>query len=435
MPRQLLRILSAIQERPWAITERMMRTIMDIVETNVAGGTMDIEAVAARIGRPLDNTGGRVQMRGDTAIIGVEGPIFRYADIFTEISGATSVEHLATDFQAALDNPAVNQIVLQVNSPGGQVDGINEFADMVRAGSAKKPVTAYVDGLGASGAYWIASAASRVIANESSFLGSIGVVVSVTDNRDAQERQGVKRYEIVSTQSPLKRTDIRTDEGKAQLLAIADALAEIFIGRVAQFRGTTPESVASNYGRGGLMIARQAVAAGMADEVSQFEPLLARLQGARSRPITGAAATAQLEASMETNTPPPATPAAAPSPVPVSAPASTAPTTETIIQAERARCQGILTCEEAKGRKEMARHLAFNTSMSVEEARTLLKVAPKAEAVPTTGPTPASNPLAAAMTQVPNPKVGTGNSGEGADTPEAEAASILKFVPKARRAS
>ena len=435
MPRQLLRVLSAIQERPWAITERMMRTIMDIAETNLSGGAIDIEAVAARIGRPLENTGGRVQMRGDTAIIGVEGPIFRYADIFTEISGATSVEHLATDFQAALDNPAVSQIVLQVNSPGGQVDGINEFADMVRAGSAKKPVTAYVDGLGASGAYWIASAAPRVVANESSFLGSIGVVVSVTDNRDAQERQGVKRYEIVSTQSPLKRADIRTDEGKAQLLAIADALAEIFIGRVAQFRGTTPESVASNYGRGGLLIARQAVAAGMADEVAQFEPMLARLQGgARSRSISGAAATAQLEAHMETNTPPPATPAAAPVPAPASAPASTAQVAEAIIQAERARCQGILTCEEAKGRKEMARHLAFNTNMSVEDARTLLKVAPKVEGTATTPPAK-PNPLEAAMATVPNPKVGTGNPGEGGDSVEAEAASILQFVPKARRAS
>src|SRR5204863_1853108 len=117
-------------------------------------------------------------------------------------------------------------------------------------------------------------------------LGSIGVVVSVTDNRDAQERQGIKRYEIVSTQSPLKRTDIRTDEGRAQLAAIADSLADLFIGRVAQFRGTTADRVISDFGRGAIVPARQSIAAGMADSLGSFEPLIAGLAAERAaRPI------------------------------------------------------------------------------------------------------------------------------------------------------
>lgn len=436
MPRPLLRILSAIQEHPWAITSEGMELMLGILETNMAGhGQVDLEAVAEKIGRPLENTGGRVTMRGETAVIDINGPIFRYADLFTEVSGATSVERLSTDLRAALDNPAVSQILLNIDSPGGQVNGVQELADRIRAGAAEKPITAYIDGMGASGAYWIASAASRIVASESSLIGSIGVVLSVTDRRDAQERQGVKRYEIVSTLSPLKRADVRTDEGKAQLLAIADSLAEIFVGRVARFRGTTPENVAAKYGRGAIMVASQAAAAGMVDEVAAFEPLLARLQTSRGVSFPGAASAAQSQevimADVPVTAPPPAPLAPPAATLPAAASAPSAPPAETIIQAERTRCQAILTCEEATGRTDMARHLAFQTSMSAADAQTLLKVAPKVEAA---APAPAKNPLDAAMANAPNPKVGAGTDA-GENTVEAEAASILRFVPKARRAS
>ena len=106
----------------------------------------DLEAVAARTGKPLDNaTGNKIENRDGTAVLHVEGPIFRYANLMTRIAGATSVQQLGLDFQAALDDPAISNILLNINSPGGQVDGINEMADHIRAGNAIKPVTAYVE--------------------------------------------------------------------------------------------------------------------------------------------------------------------------------------------------------------------------------------------------------------------------------------------------
>jgi signal peptide peptidase SppA len=441
--RSLLHILAEIQERPWAITQAAMSTILDIVERSAC----DVDAVAARIGKPLENTGGRVEMHGNVAVLGVEGPLFRYANIFTAISGATSIENLSKDFKAALDNPMVSQIVLNVNSPGGQVDGINEFADQVRAGAAKKPVTAYVDGLAASGGYWLASAASQIIANESAFLGSIGVVVSVTDNRDAQERQGVKRYEIVSTQSPLKRTDIRTDEGRAQLSAIADSLAGLFIGRVAQFRGTTADDVMSNFGRGAMLPARAAIAAGMADGIGSFEPLMSRMVDSPTRSIifpSAAARAASLSqeapmADTQRNDPPAAPPASPavhnPNPAP---PATTVAavngvlTTGTItvlnnpVADDRHRIAAILNCEEAQGRENLARTLALETDHDVETVRRILKAAPAAQAAP-----PKANALETEMQRLKNPTVGVGTGEQ--DTPAAEADRVLRFVPKQRR--
>jgi len=435
--RSLLHILGEIQERPWAITQAAMETILGIVER----APVDVEAVAARLGRPLENTGGRVEMHGNVAVIGVEGPLFRYASIFAEISGATSIENLSRDFRAALDNPAVAQIVLNVNSPGGQVDGINEFADQIRAGAAKKPVTAYVDGLAASGGYWLAAAASRIVTNESAFLGSIGVVVSVTDTRDAQERQGVKRYEIVSTKSPLKRTDVRTDEGRAQLLAIADSIADLFIGRVAQFRGTTEARVESDFGRGGILPARQAIASGMADSLGSFEPLITGLAAeTAARPIAfpnrAASAASLQEAPMadpqRTDPPAPAaSPAATAAPTPTPVPAAISPAVTPqhegqIVATDRQRISAILNCEEAQGRENLARTLALETDHDLATAQKILKSAPVA------GAPAAANPLAAAMQNLKNPTVGVGSGGDQ-DSPAAEAERVLQFVPKLRR--
>jgi signal peptide peptidase SppA len=439
--RSLLHILAEIQERPWAITHGGMNTILEILERSSG----DVEAVVARIGKPLENTGGRVEMHGNVAVLGVEGPLFRYANVFTEISGATSIENLARDFKAAVDNPSVSHIVLNVNSPGGQVDGINEFADQIRAGAAKKPVTAYVDGLAASGGYWVASAASRIIANESAFLGSIGVVVSVTDNRDAQERQGVRRYEIVSSQSPLKRTDIRTEEGRAQLSKIADSLADLFIGRVAQFRGTTADRVTSDFGRGAIVPARQSIAAGMADALGSFEPLIAGLATTDARPIpflsnAAPAARSSQEAPMSdpirTDPPAPAAPPAATAaptpnpapPAPVPAPAAAAPPDP--VSADRQRITAILTCEEAQGRENLARTLALETNHDVDTVRRILKAAPAAAAA---APAPAAaNALETEMKRLNNPTVGLGTGGDQ-DTAAAEALRVLSFVPKGRR--
>jgi capsid assembly protease len=454
-----LRILTQIHDRPWAITSRALQTILGIVERDPS---IDVEAVVARLGKPLENTGNNVRMYGPVAVLGVEGPIFRHANLFTEISGATSVELLSRDFHTALDNPMVSQIVLNINSPGGQVDGIAEFADMVRAATATKPVTAYIDGLGASAAYWIASATQRIVANESAFLGSIGVVATITDRRDAQERQGVRHYEIVSSQSPNKRADVRTDEGRAQLQEVVDALAEVFIGRVAQFRSTTPENVVGNYGGGKILVARKAIAAGMADHIGTFESHLAALRSAERSPLRIAALgasgdalvlrdglicyepahqssittgnlCANLNPSAILTIPGTTAPdsnqedpmADKPNPTPAAPAAAATPTDPT---AERQRITAVLTCEEALGREGLARTLALETDQDVETARRILKAAP----VATVAPAAPANPLAAAMGQLRNPEVGAGADG-GDDTPQAEAQRILQFVPKQQR--
>ena len=436
-----LRVLAQIYDKPWAITPEALQTILDVLAQ-----PQDLEAVAARLGRPLDNNGNSATVRDGVAILNVEGPLFRYANLFTDLSGATSIEGLAQDFQGALDAPNVKQILLNVNSPGGQVDGIQELADLIRTGAQAKPVTAYIDGMGASAAYWLAAAAPHVAAAESALIGSVGVVAAVTDNREAQQRQGVRRYEIVSSQSPFKRPDVATEEGRGQLQEVVDGLADIFIGRLAGFRGVTADQVAANFGQGKTMLTRQAIGAGMADEMTGFEPLVARLAADRSPRAYSFSAHQEVipMADNPTTQPPaiqPAKPATIPAPV-AAAPAPPAVEAAPVqpiappvvipapqadpVAAERARIGAILNAPEAQGREALARTLALETNQDPESARRILAAAPTAQPV-----APPVNQLAAEMARLPNPKVGPG--GGETDTAASEAARVLAFIPKAQR--
>lgn len=253
---------------PWAIQPDKLLEIQSIYAAHLAGEKIDIDALEARLGRPLQNTQ-TVVLRGDTALIPVTGPVFRYANLFTQISGASSLSVLSTDFSAAAQNPAVRQIVLVIDSPGGQANGIAEFAQMVR--SAGKPVIAYIDNVAASAAYWIASAADQIVMAKTAMVGSIGAVISI----DPRKNDG--SVEIVSGQSPNKRVDVTTDAGRAQIQTLVDGLAQVFIEDVSSYRNVPVATVLEKFGAGGMKLAAEAVDLGMADRIGTLETLLTEL--------------------------------------------------------------------------------------------------------------------------------------------------------------
>lgn len=265
------RILAAIQSELWAITPEALQQVVAIAQ-----GFGDPEAVAAKLGRPLNNTR-TVTVRDGVAVIPVAGPIFRYANLFAEVSGATSVQTLATDLQTAIEDPSVSAVILEIDSPGGQATGIAEFAAQVSAASSIKPVIAYISGIGASAAYWVASAASEVVAASTALIGSVGVVARAAS--DAQD--GTIKF--VSSQSPLKQADPATAAGKEQFQKTVDALANVFINDVAQYRGVDAQTVINDFGQGGIFIASEAVAAGMADRIGSLESLIAELNTGKSQ--------------------------------------------------------------------------------------------------------------------------------------------------------
>jgi ClpP class serine protease len=206
------------------------------------------------------------RISGNVGTLFIEGPIVPRADFFTEISGLVSVESLASEFAALEDNPRVESIVLSMDSPGGDITGISDFAQQIAA--ASKPTTAFVAGMAASAGYWIASAADRVISTDTGIVGSIGVVSTIRVRKDENA------IEIVSSQSPFKRLDAETQEGRDKIQTLVDELADVFVDTVAGNRGVSRETVLEDFGRGDVMVAARARGAGMIDGMGTMAAVL-----------------------------------------------------------------------------------------------------------------------------------------------------------------
>lgn len=210
-----------------------------------------------------------LEYRGNAAIINVTGPIFRYANLFTEVSGATSTDAIAKAISEA-EQSDVESIIFNFDTPGGEATEISTLAEMIH--TSTKPTIAYVGAMAASAGYWMASAAEKVIISSTGLVGSIGTVATIDLSGDDDS------LEIVSSQSPEKRLDAKTDEGRASIQAMVDKMAQVFINDVATYRKVSAEHVITYFGKGGLVIGHEAVAAGMADEVGSLENLIKQLE-------------------------------------------------------------------------------------------------------------------------------------------------------------
>lgn len=266
------RAIDAILAHAWAITPEYMGVITSVAERENEYQN-NLQALEAKLGRPLGSTE-RTSVRDGIATVPVTGPIFRYSNLFTAISGATSNEMLAQDFTAAVEDPSVRGIILQIDSPGGEVNGTSEFAAMVAAARGKKPIIAYIGGTGASAAYWIASAADKIIASDTAMIGSIGVQMGF---RIQDPKGGEKSYRFVSSNAKNKNAGPDTDAGAAQIQSIVDDLEAVFIGTVANNRGTTDEKVIQSYGQGAVFVAAEALSRGMIDGIGTYESVLQSL--------------------------------------------------------------------------------------------------------------------------------------------------------------
>ncbi|MEE8629695.1 MULTISPECIES: S49 family peptidase [Methylobacterium] len=299
---ELAHIATALS-RPWAITAEGLEGLVSLarregVEVQGLGPRAESHVTGGVSAGPKDDDGdkppkrgalaegddylrdnGRAIVRSGVAIIPVIGPLIAYPSIM-ESCGMTSYATLKKDLAAAVSHPTVSAVLLEVDSPGGQVTGCSEAAAAVRAAAEHLPVAAMVVGDACSAALWIVSAADHIAITPTSGVGSLGCCCSVTDRRAAEEKAGVKTHEIISSQTPNKRPDVATDEGRAAIQRIADDTAAVFLAQVAAYRGLSLDVVQSEqFGQGAVFIGQKAVDAGLADEVSTFDEVFAELTG------------------------------------------------------------------------------------------------------------------------------------------------------------
>lgn len=263
---------------PWAIQPEKLLEIQAIYATHMRGEKIDIEAVEKRLGRPLNNETAGYQIQDGVAIIPVQGVLAKRANLLTQVSGMSSSELIGRDFKQALNDPAVEAIVLSVDSPGGTVDGTQALAAIVASARGVKPVATWADGCMCSAAYWVGAQAGEIyIGADTVLVGSIGVVASHTDISGQQAAEGIKTTEI--TAGKYKRVTSQygplTEDGRASMQAQVDHLYSVFVAAVASARGVPETTVLADMADGRVFVGRQAQAAGLVDGVATLDEVVA----------------------------------------------------------------------------------------------------------------------------------------------------------------
>lgn len=264
---------------PWAITPAKLDQIVEAYGARVRGEESDW---LARAGQVPQQQRQPYRVVDGVAVVDVQGVIAQRMNLFSQISGGTSSQMLASDIDAALEDQSVDGIVLNIDSPGGAVAGTPEVVGKILSVRGKKPIAAWTDGTMASAAYWIGSAADSIfISSGVTQVGSIGVVASHRDYSKAEAMDGVKTTEIyagkfkriASSYEPL------TQEGRASIQDQVDYLYSIFVGAVSANRGAPLEDVLSRMADGKIFVGKQAIDAGLVDGMASLQEVIESVRG------------------------------------------------------------------------------------------------------------------------------------------------------------
>ncbi|MGA0890876.1 MAG: S49 family peptidase [Burkholderiaceae bacterium] len=265
---------------PWAILPDRLEEIHAIYGARLRGEEPDLAAIEARIGKPLASEPQGYEVRDGAALVLLRGVLAQRMNLMSNISGGTSTELFARDVRQALEDPAVRSIIVMADTPGGAVAGTQSAADVVRSARGRKPIATFAEGMMASAGVWIGTAADQVILSDGSTqVGSIGVVATHTDVSKREEAMGIKTTEIVA--GKYKRAASQygplTEIGRATIQEQVDYLYGLFVSDVAQNRGVNVDDVLNKMADGRMFIGQQAIDAGIADQITSLDVLIAQL--------------------------------------------------------------------------------------------------------------------------------------------------------------
>lgn len=204
------------------------------------------------------------------ALVTLDGVLTKYGSSVT-----AGVLDFRRALRAAAADPRVDAVVIRIDSPGGSVSGIDDAAADVRAAAARKPVHAFVEDLGASGAYWIASQAQRITVNPNGLIGAIGTYAVVRDESAKAAADGVAVHVVRAGEykgAATPGTPV-TAAHLAEFQRVVDETNAVFLSAVALGRGLAGDDLAA-VTDGRIHHAKSAVAMGLADAVGTFESVL-----------------------------------------------------------------------------------------------------------------------------------------------------------------
>lgn len=227
----------------------------------------------------------RGESGGTISVIPVYGFIEQRQSVLGAMFGGTSTQWISSVFRAAMADPNVKAIILDVSSGGGSVFGVTELANEIMAARGQKPIVAQVNSMAASAAYWIASAADEVVSSPSGLSGSIGVFAVHQDYSEAEAKAGIKTSIIAAGEHKADAVDGAplSDAGRASMQAMVDHIYLSFLTDVAMGRQVSVAKVKADFGKGLVFTAPTARAAGMVDRIETMDATVKRLSTAQGR--------------------------------------------------------------------------------------------------------------------------------------------------------
>ncbi len=293
---------------------RILGRRVELVDSDdVPGGTAALPARASILAGNLTK---RLQKHGDApypvvdgiAVIEIAGVLIHRGSWIGQSSGQTSYEGIAAQIEAAAGDPTVRGIALEIDSFGGEVAGVFDLADRIRAIRGRKPVWAFIAEHAFSAGYALASQADRILLPRTGAVGSIGVVVMHADLSGQLDQDGVRVTLIHSGQHKVDGNpyeplpDTVRDDIKREI----DALRFLFAETVAAGRAGRLNQEAALATEAATFRGTDAVSAGLADEVIDLTRGFARFRESLSRSsptarLPRAAHTKPKEAAMNAN--------------------------------------------------------------------------------------------------------------------------------------
>ncbi len=255
IPHRLPHLAQRLFNRPLAILPDKAEVVMAVLADRLgvarlfradgSAAALDMEVLGPGSSDPARNR--PFEMVGPVAVIPIEGTLVHKLGCIHPYSGMTGYDGIRAMFASAWDDPDVRAIVLDIDSPGGEVSGCFDLVDQIYAArqTGEKPIWAILDEGAYSAAYAIASAATRITVPRTGGTGSVGVIALHTDLSKALTAQGVTV--TVITYGAHKADGIETeplsDEVRARFQADVDAMGDLFVATVARNRGLTPAAV------------------------------------------------------------------------------------------------------------------------------------------------------------------------------------------------
>lgn len=308
-------VLSALFDTPLLIHPGKLREIEAFISTRVAGNEVaepvvneepsivcynadgeSCELTYSELAGQHTAAAGAAIPAGNAfvAVLPLFGTMYQHGGMEMRMSGGLSTEQFGREFSSLASNPAVKSILIETHSPGGQVWGTQELADLIfSARESGKRVISVANSMMASAALWTATAASKVYVTPGGEMGSMGVVTMHQDHSKAEENEGVKTTIIAVPAAKVEGHPYAPldEEVAARLTAEVEDTYNTFAKAMARNRGVSVEAAKANFGGGRMLSAKESVKAGLADGVATMREVLsqevARLKSFQNRGNAG----------------------------------------------------------------------------------------------------------------------------------------------------